>query len=258
MRPAHIGTRGSGPRVLLVQGTGAAGRAWAPQVDALADDYELAWYDAPGMGERPGRPGSVADMAADAASVMDALGWPDAAVLGHSLGGVIAQQLALSAPGRVRGLGLLCTFAQGRGALSLDPTTMWIQTRTSFGTRAMRRRAFYELIRHPDLPIDEPHIQAIEEVFGRTLDALPPAAFAQVWALVRTDLSASLPEVRCPSLVVSGRHDRVAPPVQGERLAAALGCPLELVDGGHALPVQQADALNQLLRDHLPRLTSAA
>jgi pimeloyl-ACP methyl ester carboxylesterase len=247
----HIHSAGRGPRVLLVQGTGIAGRAWSPQVEALSDAFELAWYDAPGMGDRPGSPGSVPDMAADARAVLDDLGWESAFVVGHSLGGVIAQQLALDAPARVRGLLLLCTFAQGRAALSLRPTTMWIQTRTSLGTAAMRRRAFYQLVSHPALPVDEAHMAAIEEVFGRPLHALPPAAMAQVWALIRTDLSEHLGALDVPAVVISARHDLVAPPAQGRKLAEALGCPFEELDGGHALPIQQADLLNERLRVHL-------
>lgn len=254
--PPYVHTAGSGPRVLLIQGTGVAGCAWQAQVDALSDRYELAWYDAPGIGERPGSPGTVPDMAADARQVLDDLGWEHAFVMGHSLGGVIAQQLALDAPERVDGLLLLCTFAQGRAALSMNPRTMWIQTRTSIGTASMRRHAFYQLVSHPDLPPTEAHIAQLEEAFGRSLHALPPAAMTQVWALVRTDLSARLGALDCPAAVLSGAFDRVAPPEQGRRLAQALGCELEVLDAGHAMPVQQADLVNARLAAHLAEWTA--
>ncbi len=74
---------------------------------------------------------------------------------------------------------------------------------------------------------------------------------AQVWALVRTDLSARLGALPCPPVVISGAHDRVAPPEQGRRLAEALGCEVEVLDGGHSLPVQQAELLNERLAAHL-------
>lgn len=253
----HIHTTGEGPRVLLIQGTGIAGQAWRPQIEALASDYTLAWYDAKGINGRAGTPGSVADMAADAQNILNDLGWDRAFVIGHSLGGVIAQRLALDAPDRVAGLLLVCTFAQGRAALSLNPTTMWIQTRTSLGTAAMRRRAFYALVSHPDIAPTEDNITQLEAAFGRALHDQPPAVFAQVWALVRADLSSQLHTIACPAAVISGTHDRVAPPRQGRRLADALGCDLELLDGAHALPIQHARVLNDRLIARLSAWTAA-
>ncbi len=246
MRP-DIQVAGSGPRVLLIQGTGIAGRAWAPQVEALQHSYRVAWYDAPGMGDRPGWAGSVAMLARDAAATMDDLGWSSAIVAGHSLGGVVAQQLAVQAPERVRGLALLCTFAQGWTSLGLWPPTALIQLRTSIGTASMRRRAFYELVTHPDWPANDANIEALERVFGRPLHALPLAAMAQVGALVRAGLRRSLSTLSMPAVVVAGEHDRLASVGQGRRLAKVLDAPLHVLDGGHALPIQQAGAVNAVL-----------
>lgn len=256
-RTDHLHTAGQGPRVLLVQGTGVAGRAWAPQVDALRDAFELAWYDAPGVGGRPGSPGTLADMSAEAIAVLDTLGWPSAFVVGHSLGGVIALQLAHDAPDRVDGLGLLCTFCRGRATLSLDPRTLWIQTRTALGPKAWRRRAFYELVTHPDRPPTEANIAELEAVFGRPLYALPPGTPAQMRALLSADHTGRASQIRCPALVVSGAHDRVAPVAEGRRLADLLGAPLEVLDGGHAVTIQQADVLNGHLRAHLEAWSTA-
>ena len=247
----HIQTAGSGPRVLLIQGTGCAGCAWSPQVEDLREHFELAWYDAPGMGGRPGSLASVDAMAEDAAAVLDALGWEQAFVAGHSLGGVIAQQLALSFPERVAGLLLMCTFAQGSAAMPSSLADVWLQLRTVIGTRSMRRRAFFTMVSDPDIPAEEPNIRAIEEIFQRPIHALPSAGFPQVRALARTDLTASLGAIRCPAAVLSANHDQIAPPDQGRRLSDALGCSLDLLDGGHAIPIQQAAAVNAWMREQL-------
>src|SRR6478752_9737116 len=104
--------RGNGPPVLLIQGVGVQGDAWMPQTDDLAADFTCVTFDNRGMGRS--QPAAVAitveQMARDALAILDAAGIASAHVVGHSLGGVVALQLALSAPARVRSLALLCTF----------------------------------------------------------------------------------------------------------------------------------------------------
>jgi pimeloyl-ACP methyl ester carboxylesterase len=191
-------------------------------------------------------------MAADAEAVLDHLGWDAAHVVGHSLGGVIAQQLALQRGERVRSLALLCTFARGRDVLSWSPAALWAQLRCRVGTRAMRRRAFFALVSPASLPADEANMATLEAAFGRGLADLPAAAMGQVRALAASDLLAELPGLRgLPALVVSASEDRLAPPVQGRLLAQALGVALHEVPGAHAVPVQDAARINALLADFL-------
>ena len=251
IQQSYIHSAGSGPRVLLIQGTGCAGCAWSPQVDGLQEHFHLAWYDAPGMGQRPGSLTSVEAMADDAAAVLDALGWDRAFIAGHSLGGVIAQQLALSAPERVAGLLLMCTFAQGSAAMPTTPADIWLQMRTVIGTQAMRRRAFFTMVSDPEISPAEANIAAIEAVFQRPLHALPSAAFAQVRVLARTSLADSLGTLDCPAAVLSASQDRIAPPAQGQRLADALGCSFDTLAGGHAIPIQSAEAVSAWMRSQL-------
>ena len=124
----HRGSRlayevqGQGPPVLLIQGVGVHGNGWRPQVEALADRYTCLTFDNRGMGESQpaGAPVTVEQMAEDALALLDAEGWGSAHVIGHSLGGLVALELALAARQRVRSLALLCTFAGGRDAAPLD------------------------------------------------------------------------------------------------------------------------------------------
>lgn len=247
----HLYTAGEGPRLLLIQGTGIAGCAWSPQVEVLKEHFTVAWYDAPGMGGRPGALSSIEAMADDARAMLDALGWERAFVAGHSLGGLISLKLALTAPERVAGLLLLCTLARGSAAFSFSPAMLWLQTRTLLGTTAMRRRAFFTLVSDPRLAPDEENIAAIEAVFQRPIHQLPSAAFAQLRGLAGVDLTPSLASVACPAAVLAGRQDQIAPAEQGRVLAAGLDCPLELVDGGHALPIQEAARVSAWMRTHL-------
>lgn len=240
---------GEGPPALLIQGVGATGRAWQPQIEALADRYTLAWFDNRGIGESSGDPKSIEQMADDAAAVLDAVGWDTAHVAGHSMGGVIAHTLALRHTERVTSLSLLCTLSRGSRVIQWSARAMWMQIRCSLGTREMRRRAFFELVSPRALwSAPEPHIEALEAAFGRRLDELPPVSRKQVMAMRRQDLYAELARLReLPILVVSGDEDAVCPPSEGRELAEALDTPLVEVAGGHAVPVQDAERINELL-----------
>jgi aminoacrylate hydrolase len=244
-------TRGRGPRVLLIQGVGVAGAGWAPQVDGLASDFELAWFDNRGIAGSPGTPGTLEEMAADALSVMDALGWDRAHLVGHSLGGVIAQQVAVLWPERVLSLSCLCTYARGRAAISLRPADMWLSLRTAVGTKTMRRKAFFQLVTDPAVPTSEEEIVRLEAAFGRNLADLPPNAPRQVMVLARSNLLHDLASISVPSLVVSATNDRVAPVGQGPILAKTLGAEFIELPGGHAVTVQSASVVNGLIRDFL-------
>lgn len=143
--------RGGGPPVLFIQGVGVHGDGWRPQVDELGRQFRCLTFDNRGMGRSQpiSVPLTVEQMAEDALVLMDAQGWADAHVAGHSLGGLVALHLALSARRRVRSLALLCTFARGRDATRLTPWLFWVGLRTRIGTRRQRRHAFLKLILPP-------------------------------------------------------------------------------------------------------------
>ena len=101
--------------MVFIQGTGVHGAGWDPQVRELCARYRCITFDNRGMGQSQpvGAKVSVPQMAADTLPIMDACGVESAHLAGHSLGGLIAQQVALLARERVRSLALLCTFSRG-------------------------------------------------------------------------------------------------------------------------------------------------
>lgn len=254
--------RGEGPPVLFIQGTGVHGGGWGPQVDGLADRYRCLWFDNRGMGrslpaglEKDGL--SVARMADDARAILDAEGWDSAHVIGHSLGGQVAVQLALTHRRRVRSLGLLCTFAAGGDVAPLTPRMLWLGTRTRIGTRPMRRRAFLQLVL-PPRAFAEADLVALAArltpLFGHDLAEQPEIVGPQLAALRACDLTPRLGELAgLPTLVVSAAHDPIAPPPLGQVLAA--GIPgaryVELADASHGVPMHQPEVINRLLLEHL-------
>jgi pimeloyl-ACP methyl ester carboxylesterase len=258
----HYVRQGSGPLVLLIQGVGVAGGGWRPQVDALAAEFTTVAFDNRGIGRSPaGRaPLTIARMAADALAILDVEGAARAHVVGHSMGGVIAQALALAAPERVASLSLLCTFANGRDGAGMSPGMLWRGLRTRVGTRAMRRLAMMNLIMPPGFitPANRDEWAAtLAGVFGRDLADQAPIAMAQLRAMSRfnqVDRLGALAAI--PTLVVSGAHDLIARPSSGRALAAAIPGAryVEFPDAAHALPIQCAEKVNALLLAHLRAL----
>jgi len=250
--------RGDGPPVLLIQGVGLHGDGWRPQVDELAARYRCLTFDNRGMNRSQpiGVPLSVEQLAEDALVLMDAQGWETAHVVGHSLGGLIALHLALSARKRVRSLALLCTFARGRDATRLSPWMIWTGLCTRIGTRRQRRRAFLKLVLPPEtLPASDPDALAerLAPIFGHDLAEQPPVAMKQLAAMQRYDATARLGELSgLPTLVVSAFHDRIARPELGRALAA--GVPgaryVELPNASHGVPIERPEQINNLLLEH--------
>jgi len=188
---------------------------------------------------------------------MDGAGWESAHVVGHSMGGVIAQHLALDVPGRVRSLSLLCTFPRGKDAARVTPWVLWMTLRTRVGTRRMRRRAFLQMLFAEDdlrcADIDALAIQ-VGALIGRDLADSPPILIKQVRALSRHDVSARLGELAgIPTLVVSAEHDPIAPPRYGRRLAQLIpGAKFEEFKGAaHGVIIDRAEAINRRLREFI-------
>jgi len=251
--------RGSGPPVLFIQGVGAQGDAWRPQVEGLADRFTCLTFDNRGMARsRPNAtPVTVAQMADDARAILDAVGWDTAHVVGHSLGGLVAQQLALDATKRVRSLALLCTFANGRTVAPLSWRMIWLGLGTMLGTRRMRRMAFLRLVLPPGglAGIDADALAArLADLFGHDLAEQPPVALEQLRAMRMADVSPRLGDLaNVPTLVISAAHDPIAPPALGRAIAD--GVPgaryVEVADTSHGMPITHTDRVNSLLGGHL-------
>jgi pimeloyl-ACP methyl ester carboxylesterase len=247
--------RGTGPAVLFIQGVGLHGDGWLPQVEALADRYTCLTFDNRGTGRSvpAGGPITVEGMAADALTILDAEGIESAHVVGHSLGGLVAAQLALAARGRVRSLALLCTFADGRAAAPLTPRMMWLGLRSRVGTRAMRRRGFAALIHPPGRGADA-DFEKLAALFGHDLGDTPPVVGPQLRAMRQASVLPRLAELAgLPTLVVAAAHDPIAPPRVAKPLAD--GIPgaryVEFPDASHGLPITHAAETNAMLREHL-------
>jgi 3-oxoadipate enol-lactonase len=248
--------RGTGPDVLFVQGIGVASQAWSPQIDELSRDHRCIALDNRGIGKSTGDTNalSVDRMARDALAVLDELHVERAHLVGHSLGGVIIQRMALLAPERVASLAFLCTFAGGQD-LKPSARSIWLRARSRVGTRRMRRRAFARSIM-PDAYLrergEEQVMSELERIFGRALWDAPKIGDVQLEALRAHDERAELSKLKpIRSVVLSGRHDPIATAAANAALADRIGANHhEWDDASHALPLQYPAAVNAVLRAH--------
>jgi 3-oxoadipate enol-lactonase len=241
--------------VLFVHGLGYDRRGWGPLPNLLADEFRVLLIDNRGVGESdfPRGPYTVEELAADAVAVLDAAGIARAHVLGVSLGGYIAQEIALSHPSRVDRLVLCSTSpagpnqhpmpAAGVEAFGRFPTMereagLRLMVENSLGARAVRER--------PEL---------VDEVYAYRLACAPPldAWRAQLDAALAFDSYDRLPEISVPVLVLHGTADTVIDSRNGELLAERIpDARLHLVpDRGHLLVREEPELVAQLVRDFL-------
>ena len=249
---------GAGSPVVLIQGVGVHGHGWRPQLDALLPRHTCLWFDNRGVGasQPASRRVSVRQLADDVVALLEAQEWSAAHIVGHSLGGLIAQRVALSHPSRVRSLALLCTFARGRDA-GANARMAWIGLRSRVGPRAMRRSAFLEILPAPgSIPASDRQRVAenLAPLFGHDLADHSPVEMQQLSAMRAEDTTKELPQLAgIPTLVVSGAHDPIAPPTLGRQIAAGIpGARYEeLADQSHGAPIMDAATINALLLAHL-------
>lgn len=242
---------GAGPRVLYINGTGAALRRDPTRASApLTQHFKVLMYDQRGLGDtsKPDVDYTMADYADDAAGLLDALGWSSCHVVGVSFGGMVAQHVAIRHPHRVERLVLACTSSGGAGGASYDLRQL------DALEPDQRARAWLPLLDdRVELGTDPPTLPPGLAPIARGLAAMvaapsedPAAAIGarrQLEARAGHDTWGDLPTITAPTLVIGGRHDAIAPPVNLERLASRIpGARLELCDGGHVFFLQDPTA----------------
>jgi 3-oxoadipate enol-lactonase len=216
-------TGGDGPPVLLIMGLGMTATGWWRTVPVLVEaGLRVIAFDNRGVGRSQRLPGpyTAAEMAADAVSVLDAAGVDAAHVYGISLGGMIAQEVALRYPDRVRALVLGATTAGGADFVPADEAVnalvrlraqmtaehaVWASVPINYAPRTRRERG--ELI--------------AQDIVERLRFPIEPEYYSAQLAAAQAH-DAGVAGIRAPTLVVHGEEDVLIPPANGERLAAAI------------------------------------
>lgn len=250
---------GSGPPLLLIPGLGYWHWCWFKQIPELSRHFRLIALDNRGVGEsdKPDEPYSIAQMAAEAAEVIAALGLGRTHVLGTSMGGFIAQELALAFPERVAGLVLVCTSPGGPEHVPPAPEALAVlQHDPGLSAEENLRRA---------MPIGvapgywEEHRAEQEKILQIRLSKPVPlyAYQRQLGAVVAwTGTGPRLRQIQSPTLVVHGDRDQLVPMANGRRLAELIpGARLHLMPGaGHLCFIEQPEPFNQVVTEFLQAL----
>jgi pimeloyl-ACP methyl ester carboxylesterase len=249
--------RGSGEPLLLIQGLGGNHLHWGDGfLDALQEaGFELILYDHRGAGRSGELVGecSIVRLAQDAAALLDALEIESAHVVGISMGGMVAQELVLGQPERVRTLTLGCSFPGGPEAKMTDQEVVGqIAEAVLSGDGERAIRVGYEVMIAPGYAADP----ANYEIYSKVAEQYPapiPTLMGQLSAILGHDTSARLADVAVPTLVVHGTADRLLESVNGELLARLIpGARLELLEGaGHMFFWEQPERSAQLVREHV-------
>ncbi len=263
-RELWVERRGDGEPLLCIQGMGGTHRSWGePFLDALAArGMAPIVFDHRGAG-RSGRadaPFTIDDLAGDAVGLLDALGQERVAVFGISMGGMVAQVLALRHAARVRSLVLGCTRAGGPGSVPMSATTrerLFGAMRT--GDRELVRRRMYEVNLSRAFAAEPGHFEA----FHRMATAVPmPAAVVrlQAEASIPHDTSALLPSLDVPTLIVHGDEDEMLDVANARHLAELIPrSRLEILHGaGHMFWWEQPQRTAELLAEHVTARAAAA
>jgi pimeloyl-ACP methyl ester carboxylesterase len=243
--------QGQGEPVLLIMGLGWASPMWHRSRPVLAEHYRTIALDNRGVGrsDMPPGPYSIALMASDAASVLDAAGIEGAHVFGVSMGGMIAQEFALQYPGRARSLILGCTAAGGPTALRAEPEVLEVLTRRDLSpdaSVAASNRFLYDA-GTPLERLDED--AAIRKQWWPN----PVGYMAQFQGIIAWEAYSRLPQIAAPTLVIHGETDRLVPPGNGKLIADRIrGSKLVMIPhASHIFPTDQPAATHQALLEFL-------
>ena len=242
--------RGSGQPLLLIQGLGYARWSWDPVVPLLAEDYRVLFFDNRGIGEsdKPDGPYTARLMADDAVQVLDEAGVDHAHVLGASLGGMIAQELAVAAPERVDKLVLCCTTPGGAASVPMPQVTVDLFAEAATLAPEVALRRFVENALSSDAPPE-----LVQELFERRVaNPLDPAGW-QAQAAAGIGFQGVDETITAPTLLVTGTDDNVVDPRNSDVLAERIpGAELERLEGaGHLFFWEQPDAFVTIVKDFL-------
>ncbi len=243
---------GSGRRLLFCNGSGTTLATTGFLVAPFRARFDVVAHDQRGLGRTDVPPGpyTMADYAADAAGLLDAVGWDRCRVVGISFGGMVAQELAVTWPERVERLALLCTSPGGPDASSYplhELDALDEQERKAVSMRILDSRFTPEWLATHDFD------RAIAE--GMAARAQAPRSdeqrrgeAGQLDARRHHDVVDRLDRITCPTLVASGRYDGIAPVANGRLIAARIpGAELRLFEGGHAFFGQDPEAIPAVL-----------
>jgi 3-oxoadipate enol-lactonase/4-carboxymuconolactone decarboxylase len=237
------------PRIVFLNSLGSDLRIWDEVVERLRDRFEILLLDKRGHGLSEATPGpyTLSLLADDVVAALDALGWKTASVVGLSIGGLIAQAVALQAPERVECLVLMDTAARIGSDLAWSERIAIVQA-SGLDSLAdgVASRWVTDAFRSAQ--------PAVYAAWRSMLKATSRAGYCGACAALRdADLTDAVSSIRAPTLVLVGDQDAPTPPDLVRATADRIpGARFELIaNAGHLPCLEQPDAVARLIADHL-------
>ena len=241
--------QGSGAPLILISGLGYSNWQWHKMVPFLAEHFQVITFDNRGVGlsDKPAGPYTAQLLAADTVGLLDALGIEKAIVAGHSMGGFIAQSIALDFPEKAAKL-ILCSTNFG-GPHHIPVTAEAMKVLTDVTSDALTRFKNGLVVstapgwseKNPDM------IQKwIEWRMANPIEPAPYQAQLAIGLGLMPEAAAfetKLPRLNVPTLILSGAHDKVVPPENAALLAGKIANSKVLIfpDAGHFFPIEIAE-----------------
>jgi 3-oxoadipate enol-lactonase len=238
--------RGSGPPLVLIMGYRLSSLAWPLAfIEALAERFTVVLFDNRGTGtsDKPTFGYEISNMAKDVGGLLDHLEIAHANVLGYSMGGAIAQEFVRQFPARVLGLVLCATVCGGPRAVYAPPPVVRVMRELDGLKPEEIARRIWEVTYSPEYL--ENHRELAEDQMRREIAAPTPlhAADLQFQAFAEFDCSKALPNIKAPTLVLTGDLDRLVSPQNSKFIASHIpGASLIVISGcGHRMMWEATD-----------------
>ena len=252
---------GSGDPLLLIMGLAADSQAWMFQLPDFARRYRTISFDNRGVGRssKPPGPYSIHEMADEAAGLLDALSIPRAHVVGVSMGGMIAQELVLRHPEKVRGLVLACTYPEPDAEVerqrefslnqfggSVDASGVMKIDVSAINPLMFLQQLLPNVFNQEFIDRELPKLMQIFSgalQWGFSMEAI----LGQVGAVMSHNATDRLHRIKSPTLVITGDADRLVPPAGSDILAREIpGAKLVKVPGGsHGFNFETPEIFNR-------------
>jgi pimeloyl-ACP methyl ester carboxylesterase len=249
----HYDRTGDGPALLLLHGTAASREQWGPLTER-ATGFTVLAPDFSGSGRTTdhGGPVDVEDLAAEALAVLDHAGAGRAHVVGHSLGGVVAAQLAGTRPGRVRSAVLHAAWPVTDVRQDAE-FRYWLEL-LGDGNASFAR--MLPLMAFGPRYWEQATAESNEQLVKTLETVIEPGAGRQVEADRTVDLRPVLGAITAPVLVLGSAHDRVVTAEQQRELVAAIPhARAAEIDAGHGAPAELPDEFARLVLEFVSART---
>lgn len=251
----HYTTQGRGAAVVLLHGLGSAGTDWRLQVEHLRGRHQVVTVDMRGHGgsAMSDKGYSIERLTRDALEVMDALEIESAHVMGISMGGALAFQMAVDAPERVDSLIIVNSGPSSRTGspkywlyVQLRKLMAWVMHPAKAGPKIARRL------------FPAPEMEDKRLAFIRQISAMDPLAYRKaLFALLKWDATAHLPTIHCPTLFLTGANDYTPPAAKRKFADRMPNARVEVIpDAHHALPMEYPEAFNAAVDRFLADVSS--